>query len=119
MKLDRGLIQGSSGGHGPIGYFVESYEEGSQLVFRFNRPSGFDGIHKFDIRFHDKNTVELVHTIDMRTTMWAWIQWAVAIRWLHDALIEDGLDKIQNKISGGNKTTPWNVWVRLLRAILG
>ena len=50
MKLDRPLGPGARGGHGPIRYFVEGYEAGRSVRFRFTAPPGFDGWHGFEVQ---------------------------------------------------------------------
>jgi len=37
------------------------------------------------------------------------------IRWLHDALIEEAFDKVENYFTGNKKITPYNPWVKFLR----
>jgi len=118
MKLDNGLSPGSKGGHGPIKYFVESHSLGKQVVFKFTRPKGFNGVHKFDINELSTNKTELVHTIDMEAKGKALLLWYTGVKWLHNALIEDGLDKIHNNIENDSKKTKWNLWVRILRVAL-
>jgi len=118
MKLDNGLSPGSKGGHGPIKYYVESIIPNTQVVFRFTGPKGFEGIHKFDIKHIQENKTELIHTLDMEANGNAYFLWFFGIKWLHNALIEDGLDKIHNKVTGELKVTKWNYWVRILRNVL-
>ncbi|MEM9548464.1 MAG: hypothetical protein AAGA77_20940 [Bacteroidota bacterium] len=118
MKLNNGLKEGSKGGHGPIRYFVESYIPNKTLVFRFTQPKGFKGVHKFELNTLDHQKTELVHTIEMEARGFALLQWYFGIRWLHDALIEDGLDKMHNHITGDSKRTTWNLWVKILRSVL-
>ena len=118
MKLDNGLNEGSKGGHGPIRYFVRAHIPGEKLVFQFTKPIGFDGVHKFDIEELEKDQIKVIHTIDMKTDLIGSFLWYIGIKWLHDALIEDGLDKIHNVITGQNESTPWNIWVHILRAVL-
>ena len=89
-----------------------------EVVFRFTKPKGFHGVHKFDLIALDNQHTKVVHTIDMKAQGLALLQWHLAIRWLHDALIEDGLDKIHTKVTGESKRTPWNLWVKFLRSIL-
>lgn len=61
---------------------------------------------------------ELTHTIDMNTTGIGTLTWTIGIRWLHDALMEDLLDKIENQFSNKSKRTEWNNWVKFLRKVL-
>ncbi|MBN8642818.1 MAG: hypothetical protein J0L86_13485 [Flavobacteriales bacterium] len=117
MKLDKGLQIGSKGGHGPIKYHVIDYKPDDFIVFKFDL-KGFDGIHKFTISEISQNRTELSHTVDMITSGAATLKWVFAIRWLHDAYIEDALDKVENHSSTTKKRTEWSLWVRLLRTIM-
>ena len=42
MKFDQPLQPGAKGGHGPIRYFVKSYEPGKNVYFEFTAPAGFN-----------------------------------------------------------------------------
>jgi hypothetical protein len=44
--------------------------------------------------------------------------WLMAIRPLHDALIEDAFDKLENQLTNESKTSPWSWWVKFLRRLL-
>ena len=118
MRFKEGLTIGARGGHGPIRYVIETIDPGRQLRFRFTRPSGFVGYHALQLEPVAQNRTQIIHTIQMRTMGLAAISWPLVIRWLHDALIEDAFDKIENQLTGSNKSTPWNWWVRVLRWIL-
>ncbi len=115
MRLDRGLTKGAKGGHGPIRYYVAEYEKGDSVQFNFLGPKGFDGYHKFEIKPLDQQKTEIKHIIDMETKGKGTWLWLFAIRWLHDALIEDAFDRIENQFSPQKKMRPWNLWVRFLR----
>jgi hypothetical protein len=117
MKLDNGLQVGSKGGHGPIKYFVTEYQPNSSITFQFDL-TGFNGFHKFEIRELEVNRTEISHIIDMTTSGLASLKWALAIRWLHDAYIEDAFDKVENHFSADKKNSEWNFWVRILRKIM-
>lgn len=108
MVLDRGLQVGSSGGHGPIKYFVTQYKPGIDVEFRFTEPNGFNGIHKFELSKTSSNTCLFTHQIHMNVSLKGLILWGFAIKWLHDALIEDCFDKVQNQISVTKSHTKWN-----------
>ena len=118
MKFTNGIEVGSKGGHGPIKYFVKSFTPWSVLEFEFLQPKGFNGIHKLELIPNGKGSTTLTHTIDARTNLIASIQWIVFIRVLHNALIEDAFDKVENQFSQEQKISPWNWWVRMLRTIL-
>lgn len=117
MRLDKGLQVGSKGGHGPIRYFVKGYEPEKSVTFEFDI-KGFDGIHRFEITELSPNNSELVHIIDMKTSGWATIKWVLAIRWLHDAFIEDAFDKVENHFTPHPKNSNWSLWVRFLRKVM-
>lgn len=117
MKLDKGLQVGSKGGHGPIKYFVTEYQPEKSITFQFTL-TGFDGFHRFDIKELGANKTELSHIINMTTTGSATLNWGLAIRWLHDAFIEDAFDKVENHFTKDKKNSEWNLWVRTLRRIM-
>ncbi len=119
MKLDKGLQVGSKGGHGPIRYSVQAYQQGEWVEFKFSKPEGFNGIHRFDITALDAQRTEIKHTIDMKTSIKATFIWSLAVRWLHDAYIEDAFDKVENQFSTVKNAYKWNIWVRFLRRVLG
>ena len=118
MKFKGGIRVGAKGGHGPIRYSVEQYNPNEIIQFRFSKPSGFNGIHKFEINELSNEKTEIKHTIDMNTTGVGTIIWITAIRSLHNALIEDGLDKFENNFSENPKSSKWNFWVKLMRKSL-
>ena len=118
MKFRDGLIQGARGGHGPIRYNVKQIIPSEKVVFEFTKPDGFNGIHKLEIASLDTERTEIKHTIDVEPSFVASISWILGIRWLHDALIEDAFDKIENQFSKEKKKTDWNLWVRILRKFL-
>lgn len=117
MRLDQGLQIGSKGGHGPIKYVVIKYEPEGSITFQFDL-TGFDGFHRFELKEIGPETTELSHIIDMTTTGAATLKWALIIRWLHDAYIEDAFDKVENHFTDKNKRSEWNLWVKLLRAFM-
>ena len=118
MKFKNGIGVGSNGGHGPIKYSVEIYDPENIIQFRFSQPKGFNGIHKLEVSELNNKQTEIKHTIEMTTNGKGTAMWIVAIRPLHNALIEDAFDKIENSFSNENKTSKWNLWVKLLRRSL-
>lgn len=119
MKFKGGIKEGAQGGHGPIRYTVEKYDLHKIIQFRFSEPKGFNGIHKFEINELSDTQTEIIHTIDMQTVGKGTITWLLAVRSLHNALIEDAFDNIENNFTSVKKSTKWNFWVRLLRIIKG
>jgi len=119
MKFQRGIAVGAKGGHGPIRYTVEKYNPKELIQFRFTSPKGFNGIHKFEVKEVNSHQTEVKHVIDMNTSGMGTWKWIFGIRTLHNALLEDGLDKLENNFDGNSKSSNWNLWVRFLRKILG
>lgn len=119
MRLDNHLNIGSKGGHGPIRYEVVDYQENKNVKFKFKEPKGFDGFHEFSIQSVDNHHTKISHTINMKTSLFGTIQWYLAIKWLHDALLEDGMDGIENYFlpMSQHKKTKWNPWVIILRKL--
>ena len=115
IRFREGLQIGAKGGHGPIRYTVTALESGRMARFTFSRPEGFDGTHELEINSLNAQQTQIKHTIAMKTHGKAVFLWLFAIRWLHDALIEDAFDKVENQFSDQNKHTEWNLWVKLLR----
>lgn len=118
MKLDKGMTIGSHGGHGPIRYTVDAYSPEGYVKFSFTRPKGFHGFHQFEVTALTEHQTEIKHTIDMSITGSALLTWPLAIRWLHDALIEDAFDKAENHFTEKKIVTRWSLWVKFLRWVL-
>lgn len=118
MSFDRPLGVEATGGHGPIRYFVEAYEPGKSIRFRFTGPKGFHGWHGYEIVPAAQETIVLRHTLEMTTSGLAILSWPLVFRPLHDALIEDSLAKAQAIQDGAPATRRWSPWVRFLRWVL-
>lgn len=118
LKLDNGLKIGSSGGHGPIRYSVQKYTPGKFIKFKLSKPKGFNGIHEFEIKELAIDKTELKHSIRMTINGQALLSWPLAIRWLHDALIEDAFDTVENHFLAIKKKSDLSLWVKFLREIL-
>lgn len=119
IKLDKGLTIGSHGGHGPIQYKISEYLPGERIRFQFSEPKGFIGFHEFQMNSIDGDHTHLKHIIDIKTTLGGTIKWFTFVRWLHDALIEDVFDKVENKLLNKNLKPNWSASVKLLRSVLG
>lgn len=118
MRLSQGLEVGSHGGHGPIGYTVIEYLRGRSLVFNFTKPEAFRGTHRFEILALDGGRTLLRHTIGMNVSWPGLLLWVVAIRWLHDALLEDALAKVDRQLSLHPVASQHGFWVKFLRRVL-
>jgi hypothetical protein len=119
MRLEGGLREGARGGHGPIRYTVERLEPGRLARFRFTGPAGFDGTHAFEVVPAVPGACELVHTIDMAARGTAVLTWTLVLRPLHDALIEDALDRASAFTGSPAAPARWSAWVRVLRRLMG
>lgn len=116
MKFDGELEIGAKGGHGPIRYYVEKYEVGRSITFRFTGPRGFDGTHGFYIDEIGQDLVKFEHRVEMELKGSSRISWPMIYGPLHDALMEDALDIAEIHI--GKKTEidrSYSLWVRFLR----
>lgn len=114
-----GLRPGSTGGHGPIGYRVESLAP-RQITFQFTRPQGYHGRHELLLEETGESSCRLTHRLSMRADFFAWLAWSLVIRWLHDALLEDLLDKAYDS-SLGQSWRPrqqWSLWVQIGRRLV-
>ncbi|MCC6652238.1 MAG: SRPBCC family protein [Candidatus Eisenbacteria bacterium] len=119
LKLDRGLEPGSRGGHGPIRYEVIAHEVGRKVEFRFTAPAGFHGTHALEVLPQTTGGSELVHTIAMDARGPALITWPLVFRPLHDALLEDLLDRAAALTGTVGEWAEWPIEVRVLRLLLG
>ncbi len=119
MRLDAPLSVGAAGGHGPIRYTVIGYAPGHWVRFRFTGPRGFDGFHEFTV--HDgPDGAELRHTLAITARGPARFTWPLAYRWMHDAALEDCLDRAELATTGGvQHPARWSPNVRLLRRLVG
>jgi hypothetical protein len=118
MKFDRPLSVGAVGGHGPIGYVVEGYTPGSTVRFRFSRPRGFLGFHAFEVEAVSAERTRLRHVLEMEVSGRAALAWTLAYRPLHDALIEDALDRGMTFVGVSVEARRWSLWVLVLRRML-
>lgn len=116
IYFNNGLKIGSKGGHGSIKYTIVEYTEGEFIRFKFTKPKGFKGFHEFIIKEIQTEQVEICHTIKMNVSGSALFIWIFAIRFLHDALMEDAFDKVESQFSGIKKQTKYSIWVKIMRS---
>ncbi len=117
MRFDRPLQVGACGGHGPIRYTVEVYEPGWYIAFCFHAPPGFNGYHAFLVEPLDAEHTRLRHVLVMQPFGPARLTWPLIFRPLHNALIEDALDRAALAFGAPPAAPPWSDWVRLLRGV--
>ncbi|GAA2818241.1 SRPBCC family protein [Saccharopolyspora taberi] len=119
MRFDRPLDVGAVGGHGPVRYHVVGYAPGRWVRFRFTAPRGFAGFHEFSVQTGGEGA-ELHHLLSMRARGWAVLTWPLLWRPMHDAALEDALDRAERDLTGTvRRPARWSPWVRALRAALG
>ena len=121
MLLDRGLAPGAKGGHGVVRYEVEEYMRGQKAVFRFDGTgltAAFNGHHYFQI-IPANGHVILRHIIDAKGDFKTWLKWKAVIEPLHDALLEDALDRAELALNGQvARPAKWSTRVKILRKLL-
>ncbi len=114
MRMDDGLQVGSVGGHGPIRYTVDEYVPHRRVRFRFSAPRGFDGWHELAV-VPAGDGCDLRHTLSVDPHGLARVSWPLAIRPLHDALMEDAFDEAASSLGlerSGTRRSRWVGWLR-------
>jgi len=101
---------------------VAAYEPGRRLRFEFEPgpfSSGLLGYHEFTVLDDGPAGATLRHLIAARALGAKRLAWPLVIRPLHDALLEDLLDRAERAASGRDTgSRGWSPWVRLLRWML-
>ncbi|BDM68289.1 hypothetical protein HEK616_17760 [Streptomyces nigrescens] len=119
MVLDGPLATGAAGGHGPVRYTVAAYVPGRWVRFTFTGPRGFDGFHEYTVHPLGPDRTLLRHTLAMRARGPARLSWPLAFRLLHDAALEDSLDRAERACTGRvARPARWSRSVRLLRRLV-
>lgn len=117
MRMNGPLGVGVAGGHGPVRYFVTIYEPGRRIVFQFTGPAGFNGHHSFTVASVADGSALLQHELLMSPTGMAKLTWPLFFRPMHDALIEESLDRAENAFSGATSVSSRRpLWTKILRA---
>ena len=118
MRFESGLREGSDGGHGPVRYQVVEHQPGRLVRFRFTAPPGLLGEHRYELEDSD-GTVLLRHVLTGRAEGRMRWQWPLLFGPLHDALIEDSLDRAVAAVSEMTyEQARWPGRVRTLRWLL-
>ncbi|WP_344881650.1 hypothetical protein, partial [Allokutzneria multivorans] len=115
IEMDRPLGVGARGGHGPIRYDCTAHEPGRLVEFTFSPKLTLKGTHTLEVLPGPRpGTSVMRHTIAGRTEGTMRLLWPLVIRWLHDALLEDLLDRAAVAV-GHPPARParWPLWTRL------
>jgi hypothetical protein len=118
MVLDRPVAVGAAGGHGSIRYRVTGYEPGRKVEFEFTPGQGIDGWHTISAEPAGPDRTVLRHVAEGRLSGVMRLAWPLAIRWAHDAVLEELLDNTERAV-GVEPARPArrSAWVRLLRTM--
>ncbi|MFG2829427.1 SRPBCC family protein [Streptomyces sp. NPDC048434] len=120
MLFDGPLAPGAAGGHGPVRYTVAAHVPGQWVRFTFSAPRGFHGFHEFTVHPLGPDRTLLRHTLAMHARGPARLSWPLAFRQLHDAALEDSLDRAERACTGTvARPARWSRYVRLLRRLTG
>jgi hypothetical protein len=119
VRFDRPLGVGAEGGHGPIRYTVVAHAPGRSVEFAFTAPHALHGVHRFEaIELGPARTI-LRNVVEARTSGSMRLAWPLVWRPLHDALMEDALDRAEAELTGLPRTERrLSPWVRVLRAAI-
>ncbi|WP_329619399.1 SRPBCC family protein [Streptomyces sp. NBC_01255] len=115
MEFDRPLAAGAAGGHGPVRYTVATHIPSQWVRFTFSGPRGFHGFHEYAAFTVDQDHTLLRHTLAMAVHGPARLTWPLVFRPLHDALLEDSLDRAELACTGTvDRPARWSPYVRML-----
>ena len=114
-RLDASPDAGGAGGHGRVRYHCSERAPG-MVTFTFDEVNGsrrWNGRHRFTL-LSNRTGCTLRHVVELRLPLREALQWQVLIRPLHDAILEDLLDKA----AGRPPSRAWSAWVRTLRRVV-
>jgi hypothetical protein len=116
IKLDRALQVGAVGGHGTEPYEVVLFAPAKHVRFEF-RGGHRHGFHEFTLQDSGDGHSLLRHTTQAQVpfSIKAALFWYALIRPLHNALLEDLLDKVESQVGRLESPQVWSVAVRWLR----
>jgi hypothetical protein len=118
MRLDGPIAVGVRGRHASIRYEVSAYVPGQRVEFTFAPASGARGTHTFTATPLGADRTLLRHELAARMVGSMWLGWPLAVRWLHDVVLEDLLDRADDAVGAlRDRRAPHPVRVRLIRAV--
>jgi len=115
MRLDGPVAVGAAGGHGPVRYRVTEHEPGRRVRFAFDPKLGLMGYHELTVEPAGGGRCMVRHVLAGEATGSMRVLWPLAVRWLHDAVLEDLLDNAERETTGTVASPArWSGWVRFL-----
>lgn len=119
LRFDRPLGLDATGGHGPMRYRVTAYVPGRRVVCTFEPGRRLDGTHTLVAEAAGPDRTVVRHVLSARLRGVGLVGWPLLFRSLHDALVEDLLDRAESTLGVGparrHRCSPW---VRLVRRVL-
>jgi Protein of unknown function (DUF3995) len=117
IAFDRPLGVGARGGHGPIRYTVSGYEPGHRIAFEFEPGSGLRGHHRLEVEPVGSGGACMRHVLEVEADGVYGLLRPMFLA-MHDALVEDLLDKAELATTGRlARTAQWPRWLRLANRI--
>ncbi|GHI02120.1 hypothetical protein AQI88_18220 [Streptomyces cellostaticus] len=116
MRFDRPLGVGADGGHGFVRYRVTAYEPGRRVRFDFNPP--MSGHHEFVIEPLGRDRCRVRHTLEVKRRGPMLVGWVLAVRWMHDTVLEELFDNVERATGTAPSPVRWSPWVRLLHRLM-
>jgi hypothetical protein len=111
-RLDGPAVPGTTAGHGPVRYVLSEVSP-DHLRFRFTAPKGLHGYHEFTV-----SGDTLTHVLAGTLHGAARLSWPLVFRPLHNALLEQLLDRAELAVTGRvSRPARWSRYVRFLRAL--
>ena len=118
LRLDGPVAVGAAGGHGPIRYRVSTYEPGRRVRFTMDPACGLRGHHELVLEPRGSGC-ELRHELVVRPLGSLRVLGPTLVLPLHDALIEDLLDRAERFATGGVAAPArWSARVRSARWVM-
>ena len=116
MVLDGQLAVGVTGGHGPVRYQITRYDPGRLVEFTFTPDAGLSAPHTLSIEPSGADSCLLRHVLKGRLVGSMLLAWPLVVRWVHDAVAEDLMDRAEAALEvGPARPAQWSPMVRLLR----
>jgi hypothetical protein len=118
MRLDRPVAVGVRGRHASIRYEVSAYVPGRRVEFIFDPACGARGTHTFTATPLGADRTLLRHELAARMVGSMRLGWPLAVRWLHDVVLEDLLDRAEDAVGAPpGRRTGRPLGVRLIRGV--